>query len=112
MDKKKINILLVDDEEEFLSSLSERLQLRGFEPKTASDGEQAIEMARKEKFDNAIVDLRMPGIDGIVTITKMKETNPKIKTVLLTGYGSDKIKQATEGLDSDYFEKSKLGSFW
>ena len=54
----------------------------------------------------------MPDMEGLVTITKLKEIQPKIKTILLTGYGSEKVKQASEALESDYFEKGEMGSFW
>jgi ActR/RegA family two-component response regulator len=111
-DKKKIKILLVDDEQEFLDSISERMRLRGFEPTCALNGQEAIELAKQEKFHAAVVDLKMPGIDGVVTITKLKEIRPKMKTVLLTGFGSDKVKEATESLDSEYFEKGEISSFW
>ena len=110
--KKKVKILLVDDEQEFLDSISERMRLRGFEPTCALNGEEAIELAKKEKFDASVVDLKMPGIDGVVTITKLKELRPKMKTVLLTGFGNEKVKQVTESLESEYFEKSEIGSFW
>lgn len=110
--KKKIKILLVDDEQEFLDSISERMRLRGFEPTCALNGEEAIELAKQEKFHAAVVDLKMPGIDGVATITKLKELRPKLKTVLLTGFGNEKVKQVTESLESEYFEKSEIGSFW
>ena len=107
--KKKIKILLVDDEQEFLDTISERMRLRGFEPTCALNGEEAIELAKKEKFHAAVVDLKMPGIDGVATITKLR---PKMKTVLLTGFGNEKVKQVTESLESEYFEKAEISSFW
>jgi DNA-binding NtrC family response regulator len=109
---KKIKVLLVDDEQEFLESLSERFELRGFEVYKAQSGLEAIQVAQKNKVQAAVVDLKMPDMDGLVTITKLKEIRPKLRTILLTGYGSDKVKQASEALDSDYFEKGQMGSFW
>ena len=109
---KKIKVLLVDDEKEFLDSLSERFELRGFEVYKAQSGPEALQVAEKTKVHAAVVDLKMPDMDGLVTITKLKEIQPKIKTILLTGYGSEKVKQASEALDSDYFEKGEMGSFW
>jgi ActR/RegA family two-component response regulator len=109
---KKVKILLVDDEQEFLDSISERMSMRGLEPTCVLSGEEAIELARSEKFDAAVVDLKMPGLDGVATITKLKEMRPGMKTVLLTAFGSDKVKQVVEGLESEYFEKSQIGSFW
>jgi CheY-like chemotaxis protein len=112
MTKNKIKILLVDDEQEFLDSISERMRVRGLEPTCVLSGEEAIKMVKKEKYNVAVVDLKMPGIDGVATITKLKEIRPDIKTVLLTAFGNDKVKQVIEGLESEYFEKSEISPFW
>ncbi|WP_029896536.1 response regulator [Desulfohalovibrio reitneri] len=109
---KKVRILLVDDEKEFLDSISERVKLKGFEPILATSGEEALELAREHRIELAVVDLKMPGMDGLVTIQKLKEINPKLHTTLLTAYGDEKVQQATEGLDSEYFEKDDMDSFW
>jgi DNA-binding NtrC family response regulator len=109
---RTLRVLVVDDEKDFVDSLKERMELRDMEVTPAYSGEDALEKAHEKKFHAAIVDLKMPGIDGLVTITKLKEINPKIHTVLLTGYGDEKTKQATEALNSDYFEKGEMTSFW
>lgn len=103
--------MLVDDEERLLNSMSQRISLLGFVPLKASSGIQAIEIVKKTRVDLAIVDLKMPDMDGLVTITKLKEIAPNLKTVLLTGYGSQKTKQATEALGSMYVEKDSMGDF-
>jgi len=54
----------------------------------------------------------MPDMDGLVTITKLKEIYPELKSVLLTGHGSEKVKEATEALKADYFEKDQMEAFW
>jgi DNA-binding NtrC family response regulator len=105
-------ILLVDDEERLLDSISKRISLLGFTPLKATSGAQALETARQTHIDLAIVDLKMPDMDGLVTITKLKEILPDLKTILLTGYGSEKIKQATESLGSLYVEKDAMGGLW
>jgi two-component system response regulator AtoC len=105
-------ILLVDDEERLLDSISKRISLLGFTPLKASSGVEAIEIAKNTHIDLAIVDLNMPEIDGLVTITKLKEIIPNLKTILLTGYGSEKTKQATEALGSVYAEKDSMGEVW
>ncbi|MBI4773252.1 MAG: response regulator, partial [Deltaproteobacteria bacterium] len=110
--KKKIHILLVDDEKKFLDTISDRIRLKGFEPLPASSGKEALEIARKQKIYAAVVDLKMPDMDGLVTITKLKEIHPEIRTVLLTGFGDEKVKEAAGALDSDYFEKDQMGGFW
>lgn len=105
-------ILLVDDEEKFLNSMAERLKLLGFDPLKASSGRQALELAKNNRIDMAIVDLKMPDMDGLVTITKLKEIYSDLRSVLLTGYGNEKIKQTTEALKADYFEKDRMEAFW
>ena len=112
MTNTTLKILLVDDEEKFLNSIAERLRLLGFDPLKASSGRQALELAKNTRIDLAIVDLKMPDMDGLVTITKLKEIYPDLRSVLLTGHGSEKVKQATEALKADYFEKDQMEAFW
>jgi len=105
-------VLLVDDEEKLLQSIAQRMKVLGFSPFTATNGISAIDIAMKNVIDLAIVDLQMPGMNGLVTITKLKEIHPDLKTVLLTGHGNEKVKQASESLNSLYFEKDEMGAFW
>jgi DNA-binding NtrC family response regulator len=105
-------ILLVDDEERLLNSISQRISLLGHTPLTATSGHEAINIVKQTSVDLAIVDLKMPDMDGLVTITKIKELKPDLKTVLLTGYGSEKTKQATEALGTIYIEKDSMGGIW
>ena len=112
MKEKRFNVLLVDDEKKFLDSIAERIRLKGFEVFPTTSGKEALEIARKTKFYAAVVDLKMPDMDGLTTITKLKEIHPQIKTVLLTGFGDEKVKEAAEALNSDYFEKDQMGGFW
>jgi DNA-binding NtrC family response regulator len=107
-----LKILLVDDEENFLNSIAQRLRILGFDPLKATNGRQALELARNTRIDLAIVDLKMPDMDGLVTLTKLKEIYPELRSVLLTGHGSEKVQQATEALKADYFEKDQMESFW
>ena len=112
MTSAPLKILLVDDEEKFLNSIAERMRLLGFDPLKASSGRQALELASNTRIDLAIVDLKMPDMDGLVTITKLKEIYPELRSVLLTGHGGEKVKQATEALKADYFEKDQMEAFW
>jgi CheY-like chemotaxis protein len=112
MDEKEFHILLVDDEKKFLDSISEKIRLREYTPWLATSGREALEIARKQKIHIAVVDLKMPDMDGIVVITKLKEMHPDIKTVLLTGFGDEKVREAAEALDAAYFEKDQMGGFW
>ena len=108
----KINILLVDDNPKFLNTVAERIQLKGHDPLTALNGKEALDIMRSNRIHLAIVDQRMPDTDGLVLITQLKKIDPSIKTMLLTGHGDEKLKEATEALNSSYFEKDDMGSFW
>ena len=90
MKKSKLKVLLVDDEKEFVESLSERLKLRNVEAQVAFDGEQALEAIKREKPDVMVLDLRMPGIDGIDVLRKVRQSDPGMEVVILTGHGTDK----------------------
>jgi DNA-binding NtrC family response regulator len=85
---KKIKLLFVDDEARFLKTFSERLSLRDFEVTCATDGQTALDVAEKESFDVALVDLKMPGIGGDQLLAMLKERHPDLEVVILTGYGS------------------------
>lgn len=101
MKTQKIKILLIDDEEEFISTLAERLELRGFLCKTAGDGQSGIQMIVNETFNIAILDLMMPGLNGLNTLRQIKEINPDLPVILLTGHGSTK----------DGMEGMRIGAF-
>jgi DNA-binding NtrC family response regulator len=88
--KEKLKVLLVDDEEEFVESLSERLELRNLDAKVAHDGEQALKAVKESKPDVMVLDLRMPGIDGIEVLKRVKKKNPEMAVVILTGHGTEK----------------------
>ena len=112
MKAKKLNILLVDDNENFLKTVAERTRLKGFNVFTASNGAQALEIAKKNILHVAVVDQKMPDMEGLVVITKLKKLSPDIRTILLTGHGDAKLKETTEALNSVYFDKQDTGGFW
>ena len=85
---KPINLLIIDDEEEFLRSMSKRLALRGFNVIAVDRGAKAVEIARAQPIDIALVDLRMPGISGEETLKILKQEHPWMELVVLTGHGS------------------------
>ena len=68
-----LNILLVDDEPEFVESLAERLRLRGFTTRIAPDGASALELLRQEQFQGVVLDVMMPGMDGLETLKEIKK---------------------------------------
>ena len=80
-------VLLVDDEREFIQTLSERLMLRDMGPAVAYDGESALNLIKEDEPDVMIVDLKMPGIDGLEVLRKVKQTRPEIEVIILTGHG-------------------------
>ena len=82
-------ILLVDDEREFVQTLSERLLMRDMGSAVAYDGESALEVVREDEPDVMILDLKMPGIDGIEVLRRVKASQPEIEVIILTGHGSD-----------------------
>ncbi len=88
MSDNKIKILLIDDEEEFVSTLANRLKYRGFNAKTASDGQKGIDILLNESFDIVVLDLIMPGLDGMDTLKQIKKNAPDLPIILLTGHGS------------------------
>lgn len=81
-------VLLVDDEEDFIDALAKRLKGRGLSVTTAENGNQAIEQVKKHDFDTVVLDLAMPGMDGIETLRHIKETDPDVQVILLTGHGT------------------------
>lgn len=97
----KIKLLIVDDEVKFLDSIAQRLELRGFDVTKASSGIAAVDAARRGKFDLALLDLKMPGMDGIEVLGLLKKEHKYLEVVILTGHGS---------LDSAV-ECTKLGAF-
>jgi DNA-binding NtrC family response regulator len=84
----KIKLLIVDDEEKFLESIAKRLEMRDFKVRTATRGAQAVEIAREEKFDLALLDLKMPGMDGKQVLEILKKEHKHIEVIILTGHGS------------------------
>jgi len=82
-------ILLVDDEREFVTTLSERLLMRDMGSVVAYDGRSALDLIGTDEPDVMILDLRMPGIDGIEVLRRVKKANPRIEVIILTGHGSE-----------------------
>lgn len=102
MAEDKINILIVDDEEKFLNSIKRRLEVRDFNVVAVNRGEKAIEAARNNPIDIALVDLKMPGIDGEETLKALKKEHKWMEVVILTGHGS--IESAVECTKSGAYE--------
>jgi two-component system response regulator CpxR len=82
-------VLLVDDEREFVETLSERLLMRQMGSAVAYDGETALHLVNEDEPEVMILDLKMPGIDGIEVLRRVKQTRPEIEVIILTGHGSE-----------------------
>ncbi len=88
-----LRILLVDDEKEFVETLSERLKMRQFTSEIAYNGQEALDFTDQEDTEVMILDLKMPGIDGFEVLKKIKQTKPDIEVIILTGHGTEKDKK-------------------
>jgi DNA-binding NtrC family response regulator len=106
MAKEKINLLIVDDEEQFLKSMTKRLEVRDFNVIAVDRGEKAIEAAKIEPIDIAIVDLKMPGMHGEQTLEALKKEHQWMEVVILTGHGSiDSAVECTKSGAHSYLQK-------
>ena len=98
--------MLVDDEEEFVTTLSERIQMRNFSSSVAFTGEQALQIVDDQVPDVMILDLKMPGIDGMEVLRRVKKAYPKVQVVILTGHGSEKDRKEALSLGAfGYLQK-------
>jgi CheY-like chemotaxis protein len=86
-------ILLVDDEKKYVQTLSKRLMMRELESAVVYDGQSALDLAKADEPDVMILDLRMPGIDGIEVLRRVKQTHPAIEVIVLTSQGSETDKR-------------------
>jgi two-component system, OmpR family, response regulator len=84
-----MKVLLVDDEKKFAMMLSRRLALRGIDVDYVHNGEAAIDQAKQNQYDVAILDVKMPGIGGIELKQKLTGLVPGMKFIFLTGHGSE-----------------------
>lgn len=85
-----LRILLVDDEKDFVQTLSERLKMRQFTSEIAYNGQEALDFTDQEDTEVMVLDLKMPGIDGFEVLKKIKQTKPDIEVIILTGHGTEK----------------------
>lgn len=89
-------ILLIDDEQDFLTVMSERMEARNMKVSTASSAREGLAKAAAGSFDAVILDLMMPEMDGIEALKMLKEKNPDLEVILLTGHAT--IKQGIEAM--------------
>lgn len=97
-----VRVLLVDDEKEFVDALSERLELRLFEVKTSYSGEDAVDLVRQADVDVVVLDVLMPGKDGIATLMEIKKANPLVQVIMLTGNAT--VETAINGMKQGAYD--------
>ena len=102
MTQENIRILLVDDEKQFVDTLAQRLVMRGFAPRVAYSGEEALN-ALREPTDVVILDLRMAGMDGFEVLSTVTKHNPSVKIIILTGHGAEAEEQAAYRMGASNF---------
>jgi signal transduction histidine kinase len=101
-DDPRPRVLLVDDEEDFVTSLGQRLELRGLPTLVSTSGPQALATLEDSPVDVVVLDVRMPGMDGIETLRRIKEAHPKVEVVMLTGHAD--LESALEGMRFGFFD--------
>jgi CheY-like chemotaxis protein len=116
----KLNILVVDDDEAIRDLFARMLEKTDYQVESAESGEKAVELASQiagrnaqcdeyeirdtsdeRRFDVAFIDMRMPGMDGLTTLRRLKEINPEMKTVIVTGFAEDEKTEAIQGKEVD-----------
>ncbi len=102
MDAYPFNVLFVDDEIEFLETLIKRIKKRGITASGVKSGEEAIGFLSENQADIVVLDVRMPGMDGIQTLRKIKKENPLIEVIMLTGHAC--LEVAREGMEIGAFD--------
>ena len=103
---EQMKMMLVDDEERFLSTTQKLLSRKGYDVLTASSGTDALDILRTHNVHVVILDVKMPGMDGIETLKAIKRNYPLVEVIMLTGHGT--VDSAVEGLKSgatDYLTK-------
>ena len=95
--KRKARILIVDDDEDICKTLSLILQEEGYETDIANTGREAIKKSRENFYNVALLDIKLPDVEGTELLTKMRETSPKMIKIMVTGYPA--LKNAVEALN-------------
>ena len=99
---KQLTLLIVDDEADFVTVLAERLALRGFRAETAVSGAEAMKKVAENGFRVLVLDVKMPGIDGLELMDEIKRKHPDLPVILLTGHGS--TADAERGMEAGAYD--------
>ena len=101
-----LRVLFVDDEEDLVSTVVERLEIRGIDATGAVSGEEALTLIGQQPFDVVLLDVRMPGLGGLEVIKRIKQTHPALEVVLLSGHGAREDVESGHRLGAfDYLQK-------
>ncbi len=102
----KIRVLLVDDEEDYVKAMAERMDMRDLQSQVALSGEEAMAVLETDPPDVMVLDLRMPGMQGMEVLEKVKRDHPHIQVIILTGHGGDKEEKEARRLGAfEYLQK-------
>lgn len=100
--ENKINLLIVDDEERFLFTSKTLFEKRGLNVLTATNGLDALKVLDEHRIEVVILDVKMPGMNGIDVLRKIKKKFPLIEVILITGHAS--VESAVEGIQLGAFD--------
>lgn len=98
----QFRVLLIDDERDFLDTLVKRLRKRNLEVAGVNSGEEALQVLKATPMDVVVLDVRMPGMDGIQVLREIKTINPLVQVIMLTGHAS--VEVAVEGMELGAFD--------
>ena len=98
----RLRLLFVDDEDDLVSTVVERLELRGVDALGATSGPEALRLLKEQSFDAVVLDVKMPGLGGFEVIKQIKQECPGLAVIFLTGHGSEQ--DAAEGLRMGAFD--------
>lgn len=97
-----IRVLLVDDEVEFVETLVKRMRKRGLDVQGVKSGEEALDLLARERPDVVVMDVKMPGMNGIEVLKIIKQQRPNIEVIMLTGHAS--LELAMQGMESGAYD--------
>ncbi len=97
-----MHILIIDDEKAFLETIITRLRMRGIDVDGADSGEKALNLMRERVFDAVILDVSMPGMDGVATLQELRKINPSVPVIMLTGHAT--LETADKGMQLGAFD--------
>ena len=101
-----VRVLVVDDEQDFLDSIVKRLELRGIEVDGVGTGAAALELLASKQVDVVVLDIKMPGMDGIEVLRQIRVSHPGVEVIVLTGHASQEFRELGRELEAfDYLIK-------